>query len=183
MIKKEISDQAFTQKVLSLFEKENDQRVYSRGDFLLQEGQVEHHLYFIEKGAVKLYYLTEFEERIIRFGYDGSLINSLSSFLNGSPSEFYIEAIRKTYVKRIPKALLMSVITKNYQSVTQYSKFLETVLIHQIDREIDLMVSSPTQRLERVLKRSPDLFKHVPLKYIASYLRMNPETLSRIRNS
>jgi CRP/FNR family transcriptional regulator, anaerobic regulatory protein len=60
---------------------------------------------------------------------------------------------------------------------------LETLLTQQIEREVDLLTASPTERLSRVLKRSPNLFQEVPLKYIANYLRMTPETLSRIRNS
>jgi CRP/FNR family transcriptional regulator, anaerobic regulatory protein len=60
---------------------------------------------------------------------------------------------------------------------------MESLIVQQIEREVDLLTASPTERLARVLKRSPNLFQEVPLKYIASYLRMTPETLSRIRNS
>ena len=52
-----------------------------------------------------------------------------------------------------------------------------------MEREIDLLTLSPRNRYNRVLERSPQLFQHIPLKYIASYLRMTPETLSRLRNS
>ena len=45
------------------------------------------------------------------------------------------------------------------------------------------MIADPRQRLQRVLGRSPRLFQEVPHKYIASYLRMSPETLSRLLNS
>lgn len=180
---KKISHEDFVQRVLEMFAQMEERQVLRRGELLLREGQIEKHLYYIEKGAVKLYYLSEFEERIIRFGYDGSIINSLSSYLMDTPSDFAIEAIRKTTLKRLPKTKLLQVVWESPETVAQYSKFLEAILSQQIDREVDLMVSSPTQRLNRVLKRSPKLFQHIPLKYIASYLRMNPETLSRIRNS
>ena len=127
--------------------------------------------------------LSEYEEHIIRFGYEGSLITSLSSFLKGTPSEFYIEAIRKTSMKVISKEDLARLVNENSENLRQYTNLLETLISQQIDREIDLLITSPTERLNRVLKRSPNLFQHVPLKYIASYLRMTPETLSRIRNS
>lgn len=183
MITKKISHEDFVQRVLQMFDETEESQTLKRGDLLLREGQIEKHLYYIEEGAVKLYYLSEFEERIIRFGYDGSMINSLSSYLMETPSEFSIEAIRKTTIKRISKARLVEAISESPETVVQYSKFLEAILSQQIDREVDLMVSSPTQRLNRVLQRSPNLFQHIPLKYIASYLRMKPETLSRIRNS
>ena len=60
---------------------------------------------------------------------------------------------------------------------------LENLITQQMEREVDLLIESPAERLKRILERSPNLFQHVPLKYIANYLRMTPETLSRIRNS
>ena len=57
-----------------------------------------------------------------------------------------------------------------------------TILIGACDleREVDLITYSPQKRFERVFERSPQLFQEIPQKYIASYLRMTPETLSRI---
>lgn len=182
-INKKTSDLSFIQNVLDAFAKAEEKKVYRKGDFLIREGEIEKQLYLIEDGAVRLFYLTELEEHTLRLGYNGSLINSLSSFLNGQPSEFYIEAIRQTTVKSISKEKLLQIVHENETSLSQYSEFLETLVVQQIDREVDLLITSPSERLERVLKRSPDLFQHVPLKYIAAYLRMKPETLSRIRNS
>lgn len=53
----------------------------------------------------------------------------------------------------------------------------------EIEREIDILTFSPAERLNRVQERSPHLFQEIPSKYIAAYLRMTPETLSRIRKS
>ena len=52
-----------------------------------------------------------------------------------------------------------------------------------MERERDILTSSPLERYNRVLKRSPLLFQEIPNKYIADYLRMTPETLSRIKKS
>lgn len=172
-----LSDIGFIKKIFIAFEEKSKARLLKKGEFLLKEGLVENNLYLIEKGAVKIYYLSEYGEKIIRLGYNGSIINSLSSFLNGRPSELYIEAIRQTKVKIISRAVVQNIIDSSHD----YSNFLETILVQQLERELDLLEDSPARRLERVLQRSPDLFQHVPLKYIAAYLRMNPETLSRIR--
>lgn len=152
---------------------------YKKGHILTAEGEVEHNLYFIEDGAIKIYYQSELAEHIVRLGYNGSILNSLSSFLNRKPSELFIETIRESKVKTLKRNQVIEIISQGQG----YSEFLEGLLIQQLDREIDLLHDLPLQRLERVLKRSPNLFQHVPLKYIASYLRMSPETLSRIRNS
>ena len=83
----------------------------------------------------------------------------------------------------MPKEALLKLVHENNESMKQYISLLENLVTQQIDREIDLLITSPVERLQRVSQRSPNLVREVPLKYIASYLRMKPETLSRIRNS
>ena len=173
----------FIDKLNSAFNELGQQKVALRGQFILKAGEIERNLYFVKSGAIRVFYLTEFDEQIIRFGYKGSLINSLSSFINQKPSEFYIEAIRKTTLQVISREKLYQLVNENETSLKQYILLLETLITQQIDREIDLLITSPSERLNRVLSRSPNLFQEIPLKYIASYLRMKPETLSRIRNS
>jgi CRP/FNR family transcriptional regulator, anaerobic regulatory protein len=162
---------------------QGEEKIFSKGDLLIREGETERHVYLVQSGLVRVFLLTELEEQTIRFGYKGSVINSLASFLTTTPSSFYIEAIRKTVVRVITKDVFRSIVHADADSLNNYNRMLELLLVQQIDREIDLLTVSPTERLNRVLKRSPDLFQEVPLKYIANYLRMTPETLSRIRNS
>jgi CRP/FNR family transcriptional regulator, anaerobic regulatory protein len=173
----------FAQKLNEAFDRFGKRKVLSKGQFLIREGETEQNFYLVESGAVRVFYLTEFEEITIRFGYQGSMITSLSSFIKGSPSEFYIDAMRKTSVKVLPKEALMKLVNENNDNLKQYVVLLESLVTQQIEREVDLLITSPTERLKRVLERSPNLFQEIPLKYIASYLRMTPETLSRIRNS
>jgi CRP-like cAMP-binding protein len=177
------SEPEFTRKLITSFSEIAEEKTISKGEFLIKEGEVERNLYKIESGAVRVFYLSEFEEHTIRLGYEGSLITSLSSFIKGTPSEFYIDAIRKTTLKIISKDVLLKIVNESSESMKQYVALLETLITQQIEREIDLLVTSPIERLNRVLQRSPTLFQEIPLKYIASYLRMKPETLSRIRNS
>jgi hypothetical protein len=61
-------------------------------------------------------------------------------------------------------------------------KHLEDLVVQQLEREKDLLINAPGERFERVLTRSPKLFQEIPNKYIANYLRMSPETLSRLKN-
>lgn len=158
-------------------------KVFSKGEYIIKQGQVEQSLYLILSGAVRVFHVTEFEEQTIRFGYEGSIITSLSSFITGKPSELYMEALRKTTLRIIARKQLYAAVNANADNQGQYIKLLEGLVVQQMEREIDLLTESPAKRLQRVLARSPNLFQEIPLKYIASYLRMTPETLSRIRNS
>lgn len=173
----------FFQDLMTLFQTEGIKKSLIKDELLLKEGQVENSLYLIESGAVRVFLLSELEETNIRFGYSGSMINSLASFLRQSPSEFYIEALRKTEIKILSREQILDFIHRSQAHLEGYTAFIESAFAQQIDREIDLLTPSPADRLGRVLKRSPNLFQEIPLKHIASYLRMTPETLSRIRKS
>lgn len=159
----------------------SSERKLARNEFLVSEGKVDQHIYFIESGAVRVFLQTEFEELTIRFGYRDSFITAITSFINGTPSEFYIQAIRATTVRVVSKAQFLEFIAADVRYLQLYNAILEGLIIQQMEREIDLLTASPTERLQRVLQRSPRVFQEIPSKYIASYLRMTPETLSRIR--
>jgi CRP-like cAMP-binding protein len=157
------------------------ERRLMKQEFLVAEGKIDRNIYFIENGAVRVFLQTEFEELTIRFGYKDSFITALSSFINGTPSEFYIQAIRSATVRIITRDQFMELVAKDERYLHLYNAILEGLVIQQLEREIDLLTQSPSERLRRVLERSPQVFQEIPSKYIASYLRMTPETLSRIR--
>ncbi|RPI41981.1 MAG: Crp/Fnr family transcriptional regulator, partial [Bacteroidetes bacterium] len=157
------SSSAFLEKLRESFDQISARKVIPKGEFLIREGEVEKNLYLVESGAIRVFYLTEFEEMTIRFGYKGSMITSLSSFIKGTPSEFYIDAIRKTTLKVISKENLTKLANESMGTLKQYTSLLENLITQQIEREIDLLITSPTERLRRVLERSPNLFQEIPL--------------------
>jgi len=154
-----------------------------RGDFLIKQGQVEHFTYLIQTGAVAVKLFKANESHTIRFGYKGSFLNSMPSFFDDSPSLFDIVALKKTIVKAYPKSRLFEVIDSNPKYKNAYISVLENLATQFVEREIDLLASSPAERYRRVLERSPLLFEEIPLRHIADYLRMTPETLSRLRKT
>lgn len=153
-----------------------------RNDFLKVKGSVDTNAYFVESGSLRVFVLDDCEEQIIRFGYSGDLIASLDSYFSEKPSELYIQAIKKTVVRVIPKQAIESFLLIENNKM-EWMRMLESLIIQQMEREIDILTSSPKERYLRVLKRSPRLFQEIPNRYIANYLRMSPETLSRLKKS
>jgi CRP-like cAMP-binding protein len=154
----------------------------NRNDFLKVGGTSDSQVYFIESGSFKVFVLNENEEQIIRLGYEGDIIVSLDSFLNEKPSDFYIQAIKKSLVRIISKEKFYAFVYQNEQNMRWWISMLENLTLQQIEREKDILTSSPKERYLRVLKRSPHLFQFIPNRHIANYLRMSPETLSRLKN-
>ncbi|MCE3076169.1 Crp/Fnr family transcriptional regulator [Chryseobacterium gwangjuense] len=160
-----------------------DKKVVQRHQFIKTKGETDTHIYFIDNGSVRIFMMDEDEERTIRFGYSGNIIVSLDSFLSGKPSDFYIQAIKKTEVRIASKNDFYQFIQSSEEHLKLWILVLEDLVLQQLEREKDLLINSPQERLERVLKRSPKLFQEIPQKYIANYLRMSPETLSRLKKS
>ncbi|GEM64135.1 Crp/Fnr family transcriptional regulator [Sphingobacterium faecium NBRC 15299] len=154
----------------------------NRNEFLKVKGSIDTNLYYIASGSLRIFVLDEYEEQTIRLGYKENLVVSLDSFLTNKPSNLFIQAIKKTVVKVITKPQIEQFLeTEKNRAI--WTKILETLIIQQMEREIDLLTNSPKERYDRVLKRSPQLFQEIPNRHIANYLRMSAETLSRLKKS
>jgi CRP-like cAMP-binding protein len=154
-----------------------------RDDFLKQKGTIDTNIYFIVSGSLKVFVADNEEEQIIRFGYQNNILVSLDSFLSGKSSDFYIQALKKTTVKIISKENFMQFVNQDMYTLRVWTKILEELVLQQMEREKDILTASPRERYHRVLKRSPQLFQEISNKHIANYLRMSPETLSRLKKS
>lgn len=158
-------------------------REINRNDYIKVAGSTESHFYHILKGSVRIFMSDENEDHTIRFGYQNSIVTCLDSFLTGQPTSFYIQALKKTEFRAISKPDFNSLINQSSKNQNLWKQILEAFVIQQMERETDLLTMQPEARYHRVLKRSPQLFQEIPNKYIASYLRMSPETLSRLKKS
>ena len=155
----------------------------NRNEYLTVKGSINTNLYLVIEGSLRMFVVDESEEQIIRFGYKNSIVAALDSFITEKPSDLYIQALKKTRLKCIKKPVLMEFISGSADYIEIWNFILENFILQQMERERDILTSSPQERYNRVLKRSPQLFQEIPSKYIASYLRMTPETLSRIKKS
>ena len=155
----------------------------TRGEYLKVNGSTDTNLYYVISGSLKIFFEDEFDEQILRLGYQGNIIAALDSFISEEPSDLYIQALKATELKVISKASFRKWTDTNDANRKMWQTVTEMLVYEQIEREKDVLTQSPMARYQRVLKRSPQLFQEIPNKYIASYLRMTPETLSRIKSS
>ena len=154
-----------------------------RNEYLKVKGSADTRIFLVMSGCLRAFITDEYEEHTIRFGYKGSVILAIDSFVTGKPSDLYIQAIRKTELKVLAKEPFVRFMEEAPEHMELWMKILQQLVVQQLERERDLLTASPQERYNRVLKRSPQLFQEVPGKYIASYLRMTPETLSRMKKS
>ncbi len=161
---------------------------FERHAYLCTPGAFDKHMYWVEKGCLRIFSSEDGHEQTTRFAYTGNIFALLDAFLTDKPTTFYVQALRKTTVRRMARVEFQRLLNlvdpvlraERYQA---YSELLEHLVLQQMERERDVLTVAPAERYRRVLERSPQLFQEVPHKYIADYLRMTPETLSRIKKS
>jgi CRP-like cAMP-binding protein len=169
--------------MIELLHKSKKSVIFKRNEHILMAGDIDTNVYFIEEGSVRIYVLDGEQEKNIRFGYRNNFIVALDSFINKQASSFYIQAIKKTKISVITNSQFKDYLSESPEQFSHWNNVMEDLLLQQIEREIDLLTTSPKIRFQRVLKRSPQLFQEIPLRHIANYLRMSPETLSRLKKS
>jgi len=152
-----------------------------RNDFLVKAGQIDKQLYLVKQGSFRVFHETENEDFTIRFGYAGSFLAVLPTLFNVDPTIYHIQALKSSQVEAIPQDQLFQTLKENSNLNDLWQQSLQLLILDQLEREIDLLTTSPEDRFDRVWKRSPKLFQEISNKYIASYLRMTPETLSRLK--
>lgn len=152
-------------------------------ELLKEENSIDTNIYYIKDGSLKVSVFINNDEQIIRFGYQNNFVVALDSFLTHQPSKLYIQAIKQCQVLVIPKVLFADFIQKDVAHLKLWNAILENLVTQQMEREIDLLTASSKERYLRVLNRSPKVFQEIPHGLIARYLRMSPETLSRLKKS
>ena len=171
------------EEVSSLLNKWNRPVQLKRNDFLITKGQIESSLFFVLNGSMRIYFPNKEDEICVGFCHTNNLVCSYPSFILNKPSDYYIQALAKTDMMAIDRSDLY-LLFDTYRSIERAWRMLEEeALIGKIEREVEMLTFTPEERYNRLIKRSPQIFQTIPRKFIASYLRMTPETLSRIRPS
>lgn len=152
-----------------------------RNGFLVSKGQVETNLYYVMSGSMRIFYPVKDEEICAGFAYDNNLICSYPSFIRQLPSDYAIQALTTTNLKFIKRADFYELFKIHRDIETAWRMLEEEALVGKIEREVEMLTFTPEERYKRLMDRSPHIFQIIPRKYIASYLRMSPETLSRIK--
>ena len=89
-------------------------------------------------------------------------------------------SLRIFVVNEFEEHTLKKLINSSIALQQNWNSALEQIIIQLLEREQDILVFSPAQRYQRVLKKSPRLFQEIPNKYIASYIRMTPNRFLKL---
>ncbi|HEU4858326.1 MAG TPA: Crp/Fnr family transcriptional regulator [Chitinophagaceae bacterium] len=149
---------------------------------LLKENTISDYIYFIEKGVARIYYYKNGREITEWIALDGQFFLSITSFFQRTPSYLTIQTIEPSHVYGIHHDDLMKLAGEHHEIERLLRKMVTASLILSQERMDSIQFESAQQRYEKLLKTSPQIVQRVPLTYIASFLGITLETLSRIRS-
>lgn len=151
--------------------------------FLVREQQVCDYIFFIIKGVARIYYHKNEKEITEWIAMDEQFFLSIISFFERKPSRLIIQTLEPSEVMGIHHNDLMKLAAQYHEVETLFRKMLAVSLILSQYRMDSIQFETAQQRYENLLRNSPQIIQRVPLTYIASFLGITLETLSRIRSS
>ncbi len=153
----------------------------TKRDKITTEGSIETNLYFVESGIVRLFFEDETKEITLNLGFPNQFICSYTSFLSQQPSAFDLESLTDCELYKLSKTDL-ELIYHETECGQRLGRILtEQLFLYLSKRETDFMLKSPTERYLALFDEQPHLIQEIPQKYLASYIGITPQALSRIR--
>ncbi len=155
---------------------------FPKGHRLLRDGEVCNYTYVIISGLVRMYYIKDGVEISSMFIAENAPFNAPDSYYSRKPGYLYIDTIEPTRIARIHYNQLQNMYLKFPELNFVGRVITENYFVISEERLYLLRKQSGEERYSYFLGHYPGLLRRVPLKYIASYLGLSFETLSRIRN-
>ncbi|NID12159.1 Crp/Fnr family transcriptional regulator [Fibrivirga algicola] len=156
---------------------------YAKNAFLVEAGQVEQHIYYLVEGMVRLALNQDGKDISIDFVFSQNLFSAYSSFLSQQPSAFNVQTLTDVRVLRFSRTHLLSLYDESHQAERIGRLIAEQAFLRKTSREVLFLTSTARQRYVQLLDQNPQLVQLISVKHLASYLGIEPESLSRIRRS
>jgi CRP/FNR family transcriptional regulator, anaerobic regulatory protein len=154
---------------------------FKKKAFLLQQGQICNKISFINTGCMRLFYEIEGVENTVQFFFADRWYTDYESFLTGNPTIENLQALENCEIIQFTKSDLYNLYTthpvfERVGRILAENAFLSLSKLNKM-----LTNEEPQQRYLSLLSERPEVVKNIPQHYIASYLGIKPESLSRIR--
>ncbi len=154
-----------------------------RNDFFVEEGDIAQYIAFTRKGYLRVFYNHDGEEITRDISPLNTFVTALPSFISQTPSFEIIQAVTDCDLLIIHRDNLELLYNEyiNWQKVGR--RVMEEMFVDTQYRIYAFITQTAETRYKEMMKRYPDIFLHVPLQYIASFLGITSQSLSRLRKS
>jgi len=155
-----------------------------KNDFLIRQGEIEQSLYYIEKGAVRYWFENDKAEEItFWFSFEEEFCNAYVSMIKHQACEFNIQALEDLSAWKIDNKVIECLYNESLATNISARIILEDVFVQKLNREMFMLKYKPKDRYLILMEHYAEKLHRIPLKYLASYLGITPQSLSRIRKN
>ena len=170
-----------THEELDLLESILEPHKYLKGQMILSEGDIDKGIMYVAKGMTRQFYFKNGKELTEHIATEGGIVMCIESLFMERPTKIQVEALEQTWIYSLPKDRLEQVALHNSNIQILYRKILEeSLILSQVHADL-VRFETAQDRYQKLCKLMPQVILRAPLVYIASYLQMTPETLSRVR--
>lgn len=167
--------------IKKLIQEKGECRVYHKKDFFIRQNEISYFIGWVESGVFQYTYIDEEgTEHIVGYAFQDEFVCDYSSLMRGTLSLVNIQAITDCTVYVVSRHDIINYWEINYDT-QHYGRLAAESLFETIYKQLLESYCTPTMRYLKLMKRCPDLKEVIPLKSIASYLGVIPETVSHIR--
>lgn len=164
-----------------LFSSKLERQDFTKKTTLLRSGKTARYLSFIETGAVRFFIPKIENDLTFSFVFGGSFMSAYDSFISQTPALYAIETLTQTVLWRISHKNLQTIYAQTEVGNAIGRFAAEQIYLKKAKRELSLLNDTAEQRYLNLFSEQPHLIQQIPLKYIASYIGITPQALSRIR--
>lgn len=148
---------------------------------LLEAPRIADHAYYLDSGFALTYSFIKGEKQVDGFWLSGQIVCSSKSLFEQTPSNEYIQLVKQSEVICISYKSIM-----NLLKIFPEANFIYRVVMNQYYEQVrerirDMQLLDAADRYEKLLGRYPGIEQVIPQEYIASYLGITPQSLSRIK--
>ncbi|MBO9728321.1 MAG: Crp/Fnr family transcriptional regulator [Chitinophaga sp.] len=154
---------------------------FKKGEYLLEEGKVCQSLFYISEGYCRAYYNKDGKDINTAFFFENDMATNVSSFGQGEPSEYAIQAMEPLTAVKFDKQLLFAAAGQDPDIQVLGRKCLQMIAAKQEKHAAIYKLMSGQERYEYMETNFPELLQRVSLSHLSSWLGVARETLSRIR--
>lgn len=169
-----LSDEA-----IELLLEEMEEISFFKNEQAFREGDRERYVWFVESGLARAYIEREGRDITLWFASDGEMIN----FVYRETAAYHLEMVEDSVLLRIPIGRLETLQEHSLELCNWGRKLLVYYMAEYENYFINDSWSDAREQYETLMRTRPDLLRKVPLKHIASFLQITPQSLSRIRSS
>ena len=174
---------AFTEEEFALFLSYFKSKTISKKDYYLRAGDLCKSKAYLNRGCARNFVVDEQgHERILFFAFEDWWLGDFDSYYSGKPATNYVQLLEDSELLVISKENFQ----KSEEEIPKLKQWYSSKMLSSAsaarNRIEEMKTLSAEERYLKLLEKQPHIFQRIPLQYIASYLNIEPQSLSRMRN-